>query len=152
MKRQSLQRSVFTVLLLVLLGSCSIKAPVVDTPPEGVFHVVTHRGETLGIVSAWFTGKSGNWREIQQANPELNPDRIDIGDTVFIPKSLLVREDDLPLDFVRKYLRRLREKKKFVAPPSQEPQGDKSEERESIGLEEEPTGGEREELLSDLLM
>jgi hypothetical protein len=48
-------------------------------------------GETLGHISAWYTGSLHHWREIAAANAGLDVNRIKIGQHIKIPASLLKR-------------------------------------------------------------
>ena len=48
------------------------------------------------MIARWYTGKSSNWNYIVDANPGINPNRINLGDTIFIPEELLVRRDPMP--------------------------------------------------------
>jgi len=76
--------------------------PVKETTPRPVFylHTVKYSGETLSIISLWYTGNHGNWKEIAQANPDLNPNRIFPGNEIFIPGGILKTHDPLPKEFV----------------------------------------------------
>lgn len=65
-------------------------------PAENFPHVVRFRGETLGEISEWYTGKVSNWAKIALNNRQVNPRRLAIGETIFIPGELVVRRDPLP--------------------------------------------------------
>jgi len=80
-------------------------APVMNVPePEPDFtHIVTWPGESLSVIATWYTGRVTNWRAIAAANPQLDPNRIFIGDTVVIPKELLVTTKDMPEAFVNRF-------------------------------------------------
>lgn len=43
------------------------------------------RGDTLGAISKRILGSSQRWREIADANPGLNPQRLNVGQTIVIP-------------------------------------------------------------------
>lgn len=93
-------------------GGC-VKKPVA---PEGdvlaepqvtyIYHKVKYPGETLGAVSAWYTGSVNNWRVILAHNPGLDVRRIRIGDVILIPQDLVVKETPMPERFVEGMLRR----------------------------------------------
>jgi hypothetical protein len=53
-----------------------------------------------------------NWKAIANANPELDPKKIDIGDTISIPEDLLTSRKPMPHSFVRASVR------KKITPPS----------------------------------
>lgn len=80
-------------------------APVVNIPePEPHFvHIVTWPGESLSVISKWYTGRIANWRPIADANPQLDPNRIFIGDTVVIPEELLITRTDMPEEFMTRF-------------------------------------------------
>lgn len=63
-------------------------------------HTVKYSGETLSVIALWYTGSHGNWKEIAQANPDMNPDRIFPGDEILIPEGLLRTRDPLSKEFV----------------------------------------------------
>jgi hypothetical protein len=65
-------------------------------------HTVRHQGETLGIISAWYTGSQDNWRSLQIGHHK-NPGLIYAGDKVYVPRRLLRRSSPLPKQFVSRY-------------------------------------------------
>jgi hypothetical protein len=73
------------------------------SPPKqpGYFiRTVTWPNESLSIIAAWYTGQIDNWKILVEANPELDPNRMRIGDTVRIPEQLLKTREPMPQDFV----------------------------------------------------
>lgn len=62
-------------------------------------HTVRYPGETLSIISAWYTGNVGNWRSLRDADGG-REETIRLGDKVYVPKELLQRRKPLPRDFV----------------------------------------------------
>jgi len=46
---------------------------------------VVKRGDTLGTIAKRLMGSSQKWREIARANPSLNPNKLNVGDTIMIP-------------------------------------------------------------------
>jgi hypothetical protein len=79
-------------LVSVALIGCAAKPPperevVVPPPPPPpayVFHKVM-AGETFATIAKWYSGKDSNWREIAEANKELNPSSLRVGDVVKVP-------------------------------------------------------------------
>ncbi len=55
-----------------------------STSADGRHHVVA-RGETLGEISMQYYGTSQRWREIQDANPGINPLAVPVGHRLLIP-------------------------------------------------------------------
>lgn len=53
-------------------------------------------GETLGKIARWYTGESGNWRQLAEFNPDLKPKLLKPGQRVQIPKFILVNRSPLP--------------------------------------------------------
>jgi hypothetical protein len=72
-------------------------SPAKPSPYE---HTVRWTGETLSLIAQWYTGSWRNWKALADANPNLNPDRIAIGDVILIPTDLLKTQQPLPHDFV----------------------------------------------------
>ena len=87
--------------------------PVKETKPQPVFylHTVKHSGENLSIIALWYTGNHGNWKEIAQANPDMNPSRIFPGSEILIPDGLLKTHDPLTKEFVDRVNARTKKEK-----------------------------------------
>lgn len=74
-------------------------------PSEKYFsHKVRLRGESLSIIAKWYSGKLENWKILASANPNLNPNRIDIGDEILIPESIMLRKDQITQEFIEDHL------------------------------------------------
>ncbi len=92
----------FGMSLSILLGCVPPEPePKPSEPDPQIAHTVRYSGESLGLISSWYTGTVNNWREIQQANPGLEPTRINIGQIIYIPQHLVTEERVLPESFVR---------------------------------------------------
>jgi hypothetical protein len=63
--------------------------------------VVRWQNETLSFIAEWYTASWQNWGVLAKANPDLNPKRIKIGDTIRIPEALLKTRTPMPSDFLR---------------------------------------------------
>lgn len=63
--------------------------------PEPFVHRV-NAGETLGGIARWYTGRETNWRRLAQANPDIQPQRMQIGALIRIPEELLIRRAPMP--------------------------------------------------------
>jgi hypothetical protein len=84
------------------------------TPPTKAFaakhrryyfvHQVRWRGETLSLIAKWYTGHYGNWKALAQANPGLNPNRIALGNRIYIPPEMMKTQKPLPRKAVAKSL------------------------------------------------
>lgn len=86
---------------------------VKETKPQPTFymHTVKYSGETLSVIALWYTGSHGNWKEIAQANPDMNPSRIFPGSEILIPDGLLKTHDPLTKEFVDRVNARTKKEK-----------------------------------------
>ncbi len=87
-------------------------------------HEVKRQGETLFSIASWYTGSGSNWPLLVDANPNLQPKKIHVGDTIRIPVALLKKRKPMP----EGYLKSKSPKKKSVAarrsPVSPEPEAE----------------------------
>ncbi len=61
---------------------------VLDSTPAARSTVRTHRvasGEIMGAISKQYYGSTRYWREIRDANPEIDPNNMNVGDILTIP-------------------------------------------------------------------
>ena len=65
-------------------------------------HRVKWSGETLSLIARWYTGRYGNWRAIARANPGLRPNRIAVGNIIYIPPEIMKTKKPLPQKVVAK--------------------------------------------------
>ncbi len=96
------------------------KLPVQPLGRTYHMHRVTISGESLSIIAKWYTGDLKKWEQLAEANPNLNPNRIDIGDEILIPEDMMIRKDPITKRFVDSFAPKPR-KKKVVAKPAPEP-------------------------------
>ncbi|MGA1790179.1 MAG: LysM peptidoglycan-binding domain-containing protein [bacterium] len=75
-------------------------------------HIIKLPGETLQIIAKWYTGDSKNWTALADANPIINPDRIFVGNHIFIPKDLLKTRKPLPKEFITAYYQKPKQNRK----------------------------------------
>jgi hypothetical protein len=90
---------IFFAFLIVFLCGCSLLAPKVEkeVPVYPYYHhIVSYSGETLGIISKWYTGVHDNWRIIHKHNPRLRVHSIRLGQLIKIPRVMMIREEPLP--------------------------------------------------------
>ena len=93
-----------------------VKAPPPPPEPDYIEHVVRWNGETLGIISKWYTGKFSNWKAIAEANPDLNLKRMRKGNIIKIPKELLRTQKPMPKSFVDKFYKKKEEEPVLFGP------------------------------------
>lgn len=114
------EKLLLTLLLSLLVTACTKKAP---PPPPQTFHehTIAMQGETLAVIASWYTGDSQNWKAIAEANPELKPNKLRLGDVVRIPDFLVKKTDPLTKkafqNLVKKTVK-VEPKKEDVAPQS----------------------------------
>jgi hypothetical protein len=74
-------------------------------PKETLFYVHTVRwpGESLSIISKWYTGNIDQWSAIAKANPAIDPNRIYAGMKIRIPKTIMTKEKPMPQEFVSSF-------------------------------------------------
>ncbi len=116
--------------------SSAVRAPVrQETPPPPeikteskplethIAHKVKWSGETLSIISLWYTGDQRNWKAIAQNNPNLNPNRIYIGNEILIPVVLVKTQNSLPKEYVDRFYSKVKKEKPTPASsPGQPPE------------------------------
>jgi hypothetical protein len=82
------------------------KASVLEPYPKNSKYVVYRTRwphETLPGIAEWFTGDSKNWKRLAQANPKLNPKRIDANAPILIPAKLVKKKTPPTETFVAKH-------------------------------------------------
>jgi hypothetical protein len=99
----------------------------VKRPP--FIHTVEYSGETLRIISKWYTGDVNNWEALANANPSIDYEKLMKGSRIFIPENLLKRSKPLTEDYINSYLQKSRsrvkeEEKKTVSKPESRPKKD----------------------------
>ena len=102
-----------------------------------ITHTVSKSGETLGVIAAWYTKRSANWQAIARANPGVNPNRIKLGQTILIPRELVVERSPMPGSFV-KQPGAVKEKAEDASAPKSKTTSGKSNE-ETANKSDEPS-------------
>lgn len=87
--------------------------------PDGYYiHTVKLPDESMSIIAKWFTGDLLNWELLAKCNPEINPNRIFLGDKIRVPRILMTRQDPMTAEFVMESQPGSKPKKKKVTKPS----------------------------------
>ena len=73
--------------------------------PDNFKHTVRWRGESLSLIAGWYTGHFENWKALARANPNLNPNRIMVGDLILIPRKMIKNQKPLPRKVAAKSLK-----------------------------------------------
>jgi hypothetical protein len=68
-------------------------------------HTVRWRGESLSLIAKWYTGSFENWKALARANPNLNPNRIIVGNVIDIPREMMKTKELLPRKVAAKGLK-----------------------------------------------
>lgn len=145
----------FALVVLLAATACGRQAPPppqepVEPPkPQLLEHVVQYRGETLGLIARWYTGKTTNWQAIVEANPGLRPERINLGDTIMIPSEIVTNSEPLPSSAVR-----VGSTAKKMDPPTEAATESVTEEEPAVvgDAPAEIDGAEEEEVSVDALL
>lgn len=69
-------------------------------------HEVQWEDESYEIIAKWYTGNKQNTELIINANPALNPENLQIGDNVFIPKKIIRTRKTFSRKYVDHYYRK----------------------------------------------
>ena len=94
---------VFLVCVAFFSGCVKPAAPAKPARPPAIVHEVRYSGETLAIISGWYTGEPKNWKELASFNEGINPNKIQIGDQIEIPRYLLKRENPFSKEYIKKF-------------------------------------------------
>lgn len=80
-----------------------VSAKIENSPSGDIIHHISYPGETLRLVSLWYTGTADNSERLARINSFSDPDVLTMGQLVRIPRYMLKRRDPLPEVEVRKY-------------------------------------------------
>lgn len=94
-EKMSIRTILFLVLALSVQG-CKPKPTAPDPMTLPYEHRVQYHGETLGIISKWYTGSFDNWKAIKDANPGMDERRLRMGSVILIPREVMVKITPLP--------------------------------------------------------
>ncbi len=103
----STARVAATLYLALALAGCSLLGGASPPPEPTVIHVVRFPGETLGVISAWYTGTPNRWNEIQSANANLDVRKIRIGQSILVPARLVKNRVPLTAEAIARIERRI---------------------------------------------
>lgn len=63
-----------------------------------VEHIVAP-GQTLALISEWYTGKAANWSLVSKYNNNIKPEKLRVGQLIKIPSELVIKSDPMPKVF-----------------------------------------------------
>lgn len=137
MKNQSFKNlfcaAIGLAVLVISLGCASapepvpppaqVSPPAKEEPKETYYtHSVKWPGESLSIIAAWYTGDVQNWKELAEANPDINPNRIHEGMKILVPESMMTTQTPMTKEHVDSYYPK--PKKPAAKPSSSHPRED----------------------------
>jgi len=108
-------------------------------PPQQLtcyIHTVKWHGESLSIIAKWYIGNLENWEALAQANPNLTPSRLFIGNRIRIPANVLKTRDPMPQEFVASFYPK--PKRKSLPPKTTPPPSSEEEEEKLFGPKHYP--------------
>lgn len=73
---------------------------VLVSPSGDIQHLVTYSGETLRLISEWYTGEANNTDRLARINDLPDPNLLGIGQQIRIPRYLLKQTAPLPYSAV----------------------------------------------------
>lgn len=65
-------------------------ATIAGATPSQPLTVVSKKGETLSHIAKKYTGAAKNWTKIAKANPQINPQKLKVGQKISIPDTLVL--------------------------------------------------------------
>jgi hypothetical protein len=83
-------------------------------------HTVKYSGETLSIISKWYTGDVNNWKILANDNPHIDYNKMVAGDRIFIPENLMKTREPLTKEFIDSFYKEKKPASKTETPPENE--------------------------------
>jgi hypothetical protein len=83
-------------------------------------HTVRYSGETLSIISEWYTGDINNWKILANNNPHIDYNKMAAGDKIFIPENLLKTREPMTKKFIDSFYKEKKPASKTETPPENE--------------------------------
>jgi len=87
------------LVLFVTLCACSLFEKKSNYGEVPYRHKVRFKGESIGILAEWYTGDVTNWRRVVEINKNIDPQKIEIGDVILIPRDIIIRKEPLTEEF-----------------------------------------------------
>jgi hypothetical protein len=91
-------------------GTTTPMSATKQSPDQYFIHQVKWPNESLSIIAKWYTGSVMNWKALAEANPEMEPTVIHLGDRIRIPAHMLKTRDPMPEAFVQELIESLKSK------------------------------------------
>ena len=119
-KKASLLLLALGTILIIYNGCISTGTEKTEwKPAEAVqklpfIHIVKFPGETLPIISQWYTGDKNNWEILADANLNIDSDHMASGSRIYIPENLLKTTDPLTEEYINAFNKKNKPKVKVV--------------------------------------
>lgn len=82
-----------------------------------LLHTVRWPGETLPMIAKWYTADHRNADALAYANPTINPERLRVGNRIFIPVNLIKKRNPLPETYIKRFNKKARPQKSLIKKP-----------------------------------
>ena len=87
------------------------------SPPVCYIHTVRWPGESLSIISKWYTETLDQWKTIAKVNPEIDPNVVRTGMKILIPEKIVTNRNPMPQEFVEAfYIKSTKDSGKIKSP------------------------------------
>ena len=85
-------------------------------------HTVKWSGESLSIIAGWYTGDIKNWKILAEANPDMDPKVVVVGQKIRIPENVMTIRSPMTKAHVDKFYPKTvkQEKDKMRSTPSEQ--------------------------------
>ncbi len=121
-----------------MFTGCALRKPATPQTPIGYFeHVIANPGETLGLISLWYTGEESQWKTFFVPARQGGALNLRAGDTILIPMAQLIRHDPISQEFLRKHRKsKAKPTTRASKPPPRASQEPAAVNNEAINIEE----------------
>ncbi len=131
MMKKNLKLILILVVILSICSGCTLfgkkkktKWRPVKHKKQVFMHIVRWDDESYEMIAKWYTGKKQNTEPIINANPTLNPEKLDVGDNVYIPRKILHTRKSFSRKYVEGFYKKpvKKVKKKYRPPATKKPE------------------------------
>lgn len=73
-------------------------------PPahKDLVHQIKYKGETLALISHWYTGSVHNWKQIMEYNGMTSTTNLRLGEEIKIPGDMVVNPEPMPASVIKR--------------------------------------------------
>ena len=79
-------------------------------------HTVKWHGETLSIIAGWYTDDVQNWKILTEANPDIDPKVVVVGQKINIPENIMTTRSPMTKAHVDSYYHKAGKQKPRSSP------------------------------------